>query len=56
MSKAIQTVKQFLMEENGPTAVEYAVMVSLIVIAALVGINALGARVLALFNTASTSF
>jgi pilus assembly protein Flp/PilA len=36
------TVRRFLMAEDGPTAVEYAVMLALIVVVCLVAITALG--------------
>lgn len=41
--KSIATkVQRFLKSEDGPTAVEYAVMVSLVIIAALATIKGLG--------------
>ncbi len=42
MGKWLQTFVQFLKAEDGPTAVEYAVMLALIVVACLVAITALG--------------
>ena len=42
MPKWLEKISQFLQEENGPTAVEYAVMLALIVVACLVAITALG--------------
>jgi pilus assembly protein Flp/PilA len=36
------TVRRFLTTEDGPTAVEYAVMLALIVVVCLVAITALG--------------
>ncbi|MDV2977155.1 UNVERIFIED_CONTAM: Flp family type IVb pilin [Actinomycetes bacterium ARC8] len=38
-------------EEKGATAVEYGLMVALIVIAAIVGITAVGTNLQTLFNT-----
>jgi pilus assembly protein Flp/PilA len=38
-----------LLSEDGPTAVEYAIMLALIVGAALVGINAMGQQTAACF-------
>jgi pilus assembly protein Flp/PilA len=35
-------IKQFLKEEDGPTAVEYAVMLALIIVACIVSIGAVG--------------
>jgi pilus assembly protein Flp/PilA len=42
MGKWLQKLVQFLQAEEGPTAVEYAVMLALIVVACLVAITALG--------------
>ena len=38
----VQPVKNFLVSEDGPTAVEYAVMLALIVIVCLTAIRAIG--------------
>lgn len=38
----IRKIKRFLATEDGPTAVEYAVMLALIIIVCLVGIQSLG--------------
>ena len=46
----IQKVRQFLVNEDGPTAVEYAVMLALIVIVALTAIQTVGTRVSSTFN------
>jgi pilus assembly protein Flp/PilA len=35
-------VRRFLVSEDGPTAVEYAVMVSLVIVAAIAAIRGLG--------------
>lgn len=45
---------KFLRDEDGPTAVEYAVMLALIVGAALVGITSLGTATSASFQDSST--
>lgn len=42
MSKFAASVKKFLVSEDGPTAVEYAVMLALIVIVCLTAIQAIG--------------
>jgi len=42
MWKWVQRCAQFLKGEDGPTAVEYAVMLALIVVICLVAITALG--------------
>ena len=44
MKKFAQKVKTFLKSEDGPTAVEYAVMLALIVIVCLTAIKAIGAN------------
>ncbi len=42
----------FLNDENGPTAVEYAVMVALIIVVSIVAITTLGTKVSSTFSTA----
>ncbi len=42
MRKFVQTVADFLRREDGPTAVEYAVMLALIVVVCITAITALG--------------
>ena len=42
MKNLLDNVKNFLASEDGPTAVEYAVMLSLIVIVCLTAIRAIG--------------
>lgn len=41
---------EFLAEEDGPTAIEYAVMVALIIIVALVAVTAFGNKLKATFE------
>ena len=53
MRSSIQAVKQFLRSEDGPTAVEYAVVVALIILVAIAGITLLGQNVNQLFNNAA---
>ncbi|MBD3675161.1 MAG: Flp family type IVb pilin [Planctomycetaceae bacterium] len=38
----MNTIKQFLKDEDGPTAVEYAVMLALIIVVCVVSIGAVG--------------
>ena len=38
----VKQTRRFLSAENGPTAVEYAVLLAIVVIAALAGIRSLG--------------
>jgi pilus assembly protein Flp/PilA len=51
MSKLGQFVVEFLKAEDGPTAVEYAVMLALIIVVCLVAITALGTSANATFGT-----
>jgi pilus assembly protein Flp/PilA len=44
MKKLAKKVQQFLASEDGPTAVEYAVMLALIVIVCLTAIRSIGTR------------
>jgi Flp pilus assembly pilin Flp len=48
---AVATLQRLLREENGPTAVEYAVMLGLIVLAAAVMIRAVGESVYGIWQT-----
>ena len=49
-SRMLQHIKTFLKSEDGPTAVEYAVMLALIVIVCLTAIRAVGNNANARFN------
>ena len=42
MKNIAQSIKQFLVSEDGPTAVEYAVMLALIIVVCITAITALG--------------
>jgi pilus assembly protein Flp/PilA len=48
-------VKRFLVEEDGPTAVEYAVMLALIIVVCLAAIQFLGQQASTTFNTVGQS-
>ncbi len=48
-----ERLRSFLLDESGPTATEYAVMFSIILLGALVGIRAIGSGVNAMFVQAS---
>jgi pilus assembly protein Flp/PilA len=50
MKNLAQKVQRFLVSEDGPTAVEYAVMLALIVIVCLTAIRAVGSNAAATFN------
>jgi len=47
-------VQRFLASEDGPTAVEYAVMLALIVIVCLTAIRSIGQQAAGTFNSVST--
>jgi pilus assembly protein Flp/PilA len=60
MRKWIETVANFIERDDGPTAVEYAVMLALIVVVCLAAITTLGQNAAATFsnvalNTAAKS-
>ncbi len=48
-------VQRFLKSEDGPTAVEYAVMLALIVIVCLTAINSVGTNAKATFTNVAAS-
>ena len=50
MQKFLNTAKRFIKSEDGPTATEYAVMLSLINVACIATISLLGAEVNTLFG------
>jgi pilus assembly protein Flp/PilA len=54
MKSLAKKVQRFLVSEDGPTAVEYAVMLALIVIVCLVSIQAIGTNASATFDRVST--
>ncbi len=54
MRSLAKKVQRFLVSEDGPTAVEYAVMLALIVIVCLTAIQAIGTNANATFNTIAT--
>jgi pilus assembly protein Flp/PilA len=55
MKSLAQRVHRFLVSEDGPTAVEYAVMLALIVIVCLTAITAVGTKTSTTFSNISTS-
>jgi pilus assembly protein Flp/PilA len=54
LSKVASSVKQFLVSGDGPTAVEYAVMLALIIVVCLAAVSAVGSNANAKFNTVSS--
>ena len=50
MSKFLAGLKQFAMDESGPTAVEYAVMLALIIIVCITAVTTLGSNTNSTFS------
>lgn len=50
MRSLARKVQRFLKSEDGPTAVEYAVMLALIIVVCLTAITAVGTQAAAQFN------
>ncbi|HMP01812.1 MAG TPA: Flp family type IVb pilin [Gemmatales bacterium] len=46
----LATVRRFLKDESGPTAVEYAVMLALIIVVCLAAISFVGTRASGVFS------
>jgi pilus assembly protein Flp/PilA len=55
MQKLTQKIMKFVKAEDGPTAVEYAVMLALIIVVCLVAITALGTNANKTFSTVGTA-
>jgi pilus assembly protein Flp/PilA len=55
MSRFIQAVSSFLSREDGPTAVEYAVMLALIIVVCIAAITSLGSNANATFTSVGTT-
>ena len=55
MRKIMESVKNFLQREDGPTAVEYAVMLALIIVVCITAITALGTNANKTFTTVSNA-
>jgi pilus assembly protein Flp/PilA len=55
MAAFIQRVRRFLRAEDGPTAVEYAVMLALIVVVCLVAITSVGTQASSTFSNVAAS-
>ena len=50
MCRLFEKARQFLRDEDGPTAVEYAVMLALIIVVCITAITALGTNANQTFN------
>ena len=55
MQRAMQKLVTFLKKEDGPTAVEYAVMLALIIVVCIAAITTLGSNANNTFSSVSTS-
>lgn len=55
MKTLICRARNFIVDEDGPTATEYAVMLALIIIVALAAITLLGTKVSAIFTNVKTA-
>ena len=55
MKNLMKRVRQFLTSEDGPTAVEYAVMLALIIVACITIVSSLGTSVSSTFSTVNSS-
>ena len=55
LTRFTQAVVEFLKKEDGPTAVEYAVMLALIIVVCLAAITTIGSRANATFTTVGQS-
>ena len=54
MSRVRACVKRFLVSEDGPTAVEYAVMLALIIVVCLAAVSTVGSNANGKFNKVRT--
>jgi pilus assembly protein Flp/PilA len=50
MKKFANSIKKFIVSEDGPTAVEYAVMLALIIVVCLAAVSAVGSSANDKFN------
>ena len=55
MKGFVTTAKRFLKSEDGPTATEYAVMLSLIIVACIATVSLLGGAVNTMFADVQTT-
>jgi pilus assembly protein Flp/PilA len=54
LNRLLQSARRFLNNEDGPTAVEYAVMLALIIVVCISAITALGTNASNTFSYVST--
>jgi pilus assembly protein Flp/PilA len=55
MNDLVAKVRRFLVSEDGPTAVEYAVMLALIIVACVTVVKNLGGSISGTFSQVSSS-
>ena len=55
MTKFIQGAVSFIKKEDGPTAVEYAVMLALIIVVCIAAVTAIGTNANATFSTVGSA-
>jgi pilus assembly protein Flp/PilA len=55
MKKYLEAVKRFIKNEDGPTAVEYAVMLALIIVLCIVVIRQVGTSASASFSSTDSA-
>jgi pilus assembly protein Flp/PilA len=55
LSRISHSIVRFLKHEDGPTAVEYAVMLALIIVVCVAAITSLGTNANATFNSVSNT-
>jgi pilus assembly protein Flp/PilA len=55
MNAMISKVRRFLTSDDGPTAVEYAVMLALIIVACVTVVSQLGTSISGTFSAVSSS-
>jgi pilus assembly protein Flp/PilA len=55
MKSLVKKMVRFLASEDGPTAVEYAVMLSLIIIVCMTAISSVGTNAVKVFNAIASS-
>ncbi|MDF3835122.1 Flp family type IVb pilin [Cupriavidus basilensis] len=56
MKKLIAKTRQFACDENGVTAIEYALIASLIAVVIVVAVQAVGTNLSTIFNSVATEF
>lgn len=55
MNKFMNSVKNFIVSEDGPTAVEYAVMLALIIVVCIGTVTTIGTKANAKFQSAAAA-